>query len=54
MEKVLDFLVWFGLILYVPVYSYGHVETASSYNHSFIQSKLDLVVKQHFLHILSL
>ena len=29
------FLFWFGLILYVPVNSYGHVGTVSSPKHTF-------------------
>ena len=46
--------VWFGLILYVPVYSYGHVRTVSSPNNTFFLRKLDLVVNQYFVHKLSL
>ena len=30
-----------GLILYLSVNSYGHVETVSSLNHTFFLSKLD-------------
>ena len=46
--------VLFCLRLYVPVNSYGHVKTVSSPNHTFFLGKLDLVVKQYFVHILSL
>ena len=34
-------LFWFGLILYVPVNSYGHVGTVSSPNHTFFLGKPD-------------
>ena len=30
-----------GLVLYIPVNSYGHVGTVSSPNHKFFQGKLD-------------
>ena len=33
---------------------YGHVETVSSPNHTFILGKLDQVVNQYFMHLLSL
>ena len=33
--------VWFGLILYVPVNSYGHVGTVNSPNHTIIMGMLD-------------
>ena len=35
------FFFWFVLILYVPVYSYGHVGTVSSPKHTFFLGKLD-------------
>ena len=39
---LLFFFFWFGLILYVPVNSYGHVGTVSSPNHTFfLLDKLD-------------
>ena len=38
----------FGLRFYVPVNSYGHVETVSSPNHIFFLGKLDLAVNQYF------
>ena len=44
---------WFGLLLYVPRISYGHVETVSSSKHTFFLGKLDQAVYQYFLHILS-
>ena len=44
----------FGLILYIPVNSYGHVGMVSSPNHTFFLDKLDYVVNQYFVHILSL
>ena len=28
--------IWFGLMLNVPVNSYGHVRTVSSHNHTFL------------------
>ena len=34
-------MVLFGLILYVSVNSYGHVETVSSPNHTFFLGKFD-------------
>ena len=34
-------LVWFGLMLNVPVNSYGHVMTVSSPIHMFYLGKLD-------------
>ena len=43
----------FGLILYVPVNRYGHVGTLSVHQ-TFFLGKLDLVVNQFFVHILSL
>ena len=45
---------WFGLVLYVPVNSYGNVGTVSSPNHTLFLGKLDLAVNQYFLHILLL
>ena len=35
------FVCLFGLILYIPVNSYGHVRMISSPNHTFFLSKLD-------------
>ena len=54
--SLVDFFcfVLLGLMIYVPVNSYGHVETVSSHNHPFFLSKLDLAVNQYFVHILSL
>ena len=46
--------VLFGLLLYVPVKSYVHVETVSSPNHIFFLGILDQAVNQYFVHILSL
>ena len=34
-------LVWSGLILDVPVNSYGHVRTVNSPKHTFFLAKLD-------------
>ena len=48
------FFLVFGLILYVPVNSYGHVGTVGSPNHTFFLGKLDLAVNQYFVYILSL
>ena len=48
------FELWFRLILYIPVNSYGHVQMVSSTNHTFFLSKLDLAVNKYFVHILSL
>ena len=45
-------VVLFGLMLYDPVNSYGHVGTTSSPNHTFFLGKPDLAVNQYFLHIL--
>ena len=47
-------LNFFCLILYVPVNSYGHVGTVSSPSNTFFLGKLDKVVNQHLVHILSL
>ena len=44
----------FGLMLYVPVNSYGHVRTVSSFNHTFFLGKLEQAINQYFVHILSL
>ena len=44
----------FVLLLYIPVNSYGHVGTVSSPNHTFFLDKLEQVVNQCFMHILSL
>ena len=49
-----DLFSLFGLVLYVPVYSYSHVGTVSSPNHTFFLGKLDLAVNQYFMNILSL
>ena len=47
-----------GLILYIPVDSYGHVEMDGSPNHTFFLGKLDLLLLVTFflgkLHILLL
>ena len=45
---MVSLFVFFGLLLYVPVNSYGHVETV------YLTGKLDYVVNQYFVHILSL
>ena len=45
---------WFGLLLYGPVNSYGHVRAVSSPNHIFFLGKLEQAVNQYFVHILSL
>ena len=34
-------LFHFGLVIYIPVDSYGHVEMVSSANHTFCQGKLN-------------
>ena len=44
----------FGLILYTPVNSYGHVGRVSSLNHTIFLGKLDYAVNQYFMHILAL
>ena len=38
----------FGLVLNVPVNSYGHVGTVSSPNHTFFLGKLDYEFNQYF------
>ena len=43
-----------GLLLYIPVNSYGHVGTFSSPSHTFFLGKLEQAVNQYFVHILSL
>ena len=43
-----------GLVLYVPGNSYGHVQMVSSPNNTFFLGKLDQVVNQNFVHLLSL
>ena len=53
LHSALYWFIWFDLILYVQVSSYGHVRTVSSPNHTFFLGKLDLVVNQYFVHILS-
>ena len=50
----LPVLGWFGLILYVSVNNYGHVQMVSSPNQTFFLGKLDKVVNQYFVQILSL
>ena len=45
---------WFGLLLYIPVNSYGHFGTVSSPNHRFFLGKLYQAVNQYFVDILSL
>ena len=37
----------FGLLLYVPGNSYGHVGTVSSPNHTFFPGKLEQAVNQY-------
>ena len=37
----LGYIFWFGLIIYVPVNTYGHVGKVSSPNHTFFLLKLD-------------
>ena len=49
--KVL-FVCLLGLMLYVPVNSYGHVGMVSSPNHTFFLGKLQLAVIQYFVHTL--
>ena len=45
----------FGLVLYIPVYSYGHVRRFSSPNHTFSWASLTKqLVNKYFVHILSL
>ena len=44
----------FGLKLYLPVNSYGHVEMVSSHNQTFFLGKLDQAVNQYFVYIISL
>ena len=39
------------MFFYIPVNSYGHVETVSSPNHTFSLGKLDLVDNQYFVRI---
>ena len=45
---------WFGLLLYIPVNSFGHVGTVSSPNYTFFVDKLEQAFNQYFVHILSL
>ena len=41
-QKEIKYLVlFFALMLYIPVNSYGHVGTVSSPNHTFFLGKLD-------------
>ena len=42
-------ILWFGLLLYVPVNSYGHVGRVSLPNHTFILGKLKQAVTGIFL-----
>ena len=53
LKSVLNYF-WFGVLLYVPGNSYGHVGTVSSPNHTFFLGKLEQAVNQYFVHILSL
>ena len=46
------YLAGFGLILYIPVNSYGHVGKVNSPNHTFFLGKPDSTVNQYFVHIL--
>ena len=48
------FVCLFVLLLDVPVNSYGHYWTISSPNHTFFLGKLEQVVNQYFVHMLSL
>ena len=52
-RAVVDLGFGFGLLLYVPVNSCGHVGTVSSSNHTFFLCKLEQAVNQYFVHILS-
>ena len=52
--NLLGLCFWFGLLLYIPGNSYGHVGTVSSPNHTFFLGKLEQAVNQYFLLILSL
>ena len=36
-----EYKILFGLVLYIPVNSYGHVRTVSSHNHTFFLGMLD-------------
>ena len=49
-ETACEILVDVGLLLYVPVYSYGHVRTFKTPNHTFFEQ----AVNQYFVHILLL
>ena len=53
--KLMQFIhvFWFGLLLYVPVNSYGRAGTAGLPNHTFFLGKLNQAVNKYFLHILS-
>ena len=48
------FLVWFGLLLYVSVNSYGHDAMLSSLNHTFSRACLNKRLNKYFMHIHSL
>ena len=47
------FVFMFVLLLYVPVDSYGHCWTVFLRNHTYFLGKLEQVVNQYFIHILS-
>ena len=49
-----NFFGFFGLMLYIPVTSYGHVGTVSSPKHTFFLDKLDQAVNQYLVQILLL
>ena len=46
--------IWFGLLLYVPVNSYGHVGIVSSSNHTIFLGKLEQAINKYCVHILRL
>ena len=50
--KLVNIKDLFGLVLYVPVNSYGLFETVTSPNQTFFRGKLDYAVNQYFVHIL--
>ena len=47
-------LVWFVLIFYVSLNSYGHVGTVILLNNTLLLGKFEQVVNQNFVHINSL
>ena len=47
-------LVWFGLLLYVPGNSSGHVGTVISPNNTFYLGKLEQAVNLYFVYLFSL